>query len=108
MAQQDINIGTAANSGDGDTYRAAFAKVQSNFDELYAGGLDLSALPHNITTVNGITFWHIKGSGNVLAALEIDDKIFGSENGVLIIAIYLGGTVDNLSDPAIWDKSTIG
>lgn len=36
MAKQHIKTGTAPNAGDGDTLRAAFEKVNSNFDELYA------------------------------------------------------------------------
>ncbi len=36
MAKQTINIGTALNAKDGDTVRDAFAKVNGNFNELYA------------------------------------------------------------------------
>lgn len=36
MAQQNLNVGTTANDGTGDTLRASQIKVQSNFDELYA------------------------------------------------------------------------
>lgn len=36
MAQQIINVGTAANDGTGDTKRAAFIKANANFAELYA------------------------------------------------------------------------
>jgi hypothetical protein len=35
MAKQNINIGTAANSGNGDPLRTAFTKVNENFTELY-------------------------------------------------------------------------
>lgn len=35
MAQQIINLGTGADTGDGDPLRTAFTKAQSNFDELY-------------------------------------------------------------------------
>ena len=38
MAQQNINIGTSANKGDGDPLRTAFDKINDNFTELYAGG----------------------------------------------------------------------
>jgi len=38
MAKQTINVGTVANDRTGDTLRAAFTKVNSNFTELYAGG----------------------------------------------------------------------
>ena len=36
MAQQNINIGTSANKGDGDPIRTAFTKVNANFTELFA------------------------------------------------------------------------
>ena len=35
MTKQTINVGTNANSRNGDTLRDAFAKVNSNFTELY-------------------------------------------------------------------------
>ena len=35
MAQQNINIGSSANKGDGDPLRTAFDKINDNFDELY-------------------------------------------------------------------------
>jgi hypothetical protein len=44
MAKQTINIGTSANTKDGDIIRDAFNKVNQNFDELY-----------NTTGVNSLT-----------------------------------------------------
>ena len=38
MAKQTVNIGTAANSGDGEPLRTAFDKLNDNFDEVYANG----------------------------------------------------------------------
>jgi len=35
MAKQEINIGTVANDGTGDTLREAFEKTNQNFNELY-------------------------------------------------------------------------
>lgn len=35
MTRQDINIGSAANDGTGDTLRSAGSKINSNFQELY-------------------------------------------------------------------------
>ena len=37
MAIQNINIGTSANSGNGDPLRTAFTKINQNFSELYVG-----------------------------------------------------------------------
>jgi hypothetical protein len=36
MAKQIINIGTSANSKNGDPLRTAFSKVNANFTELYS------------------------------------------------------------------------
>ena len=33
MAQQNINIGSSANKGDGDPIRTAFSKAENNFTE---------------------------------------------------------------------------
>jgi hypothetical protein len=44
MAIQIINIGQTANDRKGDSLRTAFAKINANFAELYAGGGALPAL----------------------------------------------------------------
>ena len=49
MAQININTGSVANDGTGDTIRQAFTSVNSNFTELYSNmtavvGADASAL----------------------------------------------------------------
>lgn len=36
MTQEHINIGSAERAGDGESLRSAFAKIESNFTELYA------------------------------------------------------------------------
>jgi hypothetical protein len=45
MAKQTINVGTNANDGTGDTIRASFQKVNSNFTELY------DAIPQGLESV---------------------------------------------------------
>lgn len=37
MSKQTINIGNSANDGTGDPIRTSFDKVNSNFNEIYAG-----------------------------------------------------------------------
>jgi hypothetical protein len=37
MSKQIINIGTNANDGNGDPLRTAFDKINTNFNEVYAG-----------------------------------------------------------------------
>ena len=36
MAYQDLNIGSSANDGNGDTLRAGGTKIKANFGEIYA------------------------------------------------------------------------
>lgn len=38
MSKQTINVGTGEFTGDGESIRTAFVKINSNFDEIYAGG----------------------------------------------------------------------
>jgi type V secretory pathway adhesin AidA len=58
MAQQVINIGTAANDGSGDPLRSAFDKANDNFSELYSksaagSNLDLGNNDIEATNTNG-------------------------------------------------------
>jgi hypothetical protein len=54
VAQETINIGSAPDDGTGDTLRAAGAKVNSNFDELYAA---VAAPAPGGVPVGGIIMW---------------------------------------------------
>ena len=40
MTKKIINIGSGEKSGDGESLRSAFSKINDNFDELYTGSLD--------------------------------------------------------------------
>jgi hypothetical protein len=51
MAKQIINVGTAANSKNGDPLRTAFTKINANFTELYAGGASESQLTNGAYTL---------------------------------------------------------
>ena len=48
MAQEIINIGTAANDGQGDPLRVAFQKINNNFTQLYSSGF----LTYEFTTLD--------------------------------------------------------
>lgn len=53
MARQNINVGTAANDGTGDTLRAAGGKINDNFVEVYLKlGGDSDALSTGISLTN--------------------------------------------------------
>jgi len=57
MAKQTINIGTTANDGTGDSLRDSFDKVNDNFNEIYGGTADLTAVTTEeiIATTNDLT-----------------------------------------------------
>jgi len=56
MAQQNIDIGTSAGDGEGDTLRTAFDKINDNFTELYSGNVQITAANVLVYSVNG-TNW---------------------------------------------------
>ena len=74
MAQQNINIGSSANKGDGDPIRTAFTKVNANFTELYA-----------------------KHDGSIAHVTDIKGSVFGDDSTVLVDGlnskVNLDGTV---------------
>jgi hypothetical protein len=51
MAQQEINVGTEPNDGQGDPLRTAYIKCNNNFTELYQRFK--SAVPSTAIGVNG-------------------------------------------------------
>ena len=74
MAQQNINIGTSANKGDGDPIRTAFTKVNANFTELFA-----------------------RHDGSISHVQDIKGSVFGEDSTTLVDGlnskINLDGTV---------------
>ena len=68
MAKQDINIGTSANSKNGDPLRTAFRKVNDNFTELYAAmGSDVQ-IPSQINNSGKL----LSTDGTTLTWVSID------------------------------------
>lgn len=71
MAQIDLNLGTAANSNDGDSLRAAMQTIQTNTTEIYAKGVTplyatLADLP-SATDHHGM-FAHVHATGKAYFA----------------------------------------
>ena len=69
MAQLVINVGTAENSGDGDTLRAALIKTNTNFTELFSDSVVSSNLTFSGSTVasesNQDIIFNPNGTGKV-------------------------------------------
>ena len=84
MAQQTLNLGTGANTGDGDTLRAAGQKINENFTELYGyaaysyvgSDLTLYVATTGSDSNNGLTvgtpFLTIQKAVNVVSRFWID------------------------------------
>ena len=68
MAQQNINIGSSANKGDGDPLRTAFTKINSNFTELYG----------KVIVLEG---------GSVAIQRDTQGSIFGDDSTLLVDAV---------------------
>ena len=64
--------------------------------------------PWKIYTLLSIRYYHVKGNNNAQSILEVDDKLIGDQQGLVIIAQYKGGDPNDWDNPLVWDKSVIG
>ena len=85
----NVNIGSSANSGDGDLLRDAFVKVNDNFNSLYTGGQVL-AFPTDGRLTPGYSWANDKDTGMYRIAagrigftLNGADSLIMSEDGTL-------------------------
>lgn len=81
MAFRTINIGTSANSRDGDSLRAAFNKINQNFTEVYAmtsiGLRDWTLIEEDYVASNGERIIVNTSGGPVTVTLP-DDPVVGN------------------------------
>ena len=114
MTVQYINTGSSPNKGDGDSLRAAFTKINSNFAEIYSVAGDINSLDdsvgHLLETSQqiGLSVTYNTGSNQVsfilntatttsIGGIKVGDNLLLDENG------FLHGYVLPLASP-----STIG
>lgn len=98
MAQQTINIGSAANDGTGDPLRTAFDKVNDNFTELY--GVTAAGTGNNVAI-----------SGNSIISENSNGNIILDPNGTGNIVIAAGAelVISDRTDHAIpYTEETTG
>lgn len=86
MTKQVINVGTTANDKKGDSLRAAFQKVNSNFTELYKA-IGLSDSGQDTT----LTFTGSTISTDDSSAITVDQATIVSSN------LTVGGTISALN-----------
>lgn len=72
MTIQFINTGTSPNSGDGDTLRAAFTKINSNFMAISTGAIGAAVIQSPIapSNANTSTLWYDTNSGRTYVYYE--------------------------------------
>ena len=90
MAKQIINVGTAANSKNGDSLRSAFQKVNANFTELYT---QLGLINDPTLNLGAFEF-----TGSVMTTNDSSNMTIGESGTVINIAGDLVPSVANGGD----------
>ncbi len=98
MAQQSINIGSAANDGTGDPLRTAFDKINDNFNELYGSTAEANDLVEDSTPQLGGDL-DVLGR-RIVSARSNEDIILlpNGTGGVVASGIRLAGTTISSDD----------
>lgn len=105
MVQRVVNIGSAANDGNGDPLRTAFTKINENFTELYgkgAAGANFDFTDNTLasTNTNGNIELSPNGTGTVIVQ---DDKFMISTSRVPTAT----GQAGDKAGMICWDSSAI-
>ena len=99
MAQQNINIGSSANKGDGDPIRTAFSKAENNFTDLYT----------RLIVVEGQV--GVSNQGGATIQQSIIGDVIGSDSTVIVnhasSTVTANTLVGNLTGSVFADKSTL-
>ena len=105
MAKQTINLGTGELTGDGESIRSAFDKVNDNFDEVYARDLNTDA---QTLSIDGNTISITGGNSVTIApAVSLDGdltgSVFGDDSTLLVdgVSNKIVGPVDTASVDAV-------
>ena len=114
MSKQTVNIGTNQDDGTGDVLRAAFKKINENFDEVYIelGGSSLSDLKYSGTTISTDTLnANIILDSNGTGIIQLSGPVTISETLGVTGNTTLTGTLDvdgNTSLDAVAISETLG
>jgi hypothetical protein len=105
MAQQIIDFGAFPNDPAADPIRAAFAKVQNNFTDLYSATLTRGV--DTITSGAGLT--QNRTTGNVILSANISNVTIQTTSGLLVgvgAATGTSATIVNYNTPFVIGLST--
>ena len=94
MTQEIINTGSDENSGDGDTIRVAFTKVNSNFTELYAR--DENTDHQSLSLVGDIL--SISNGNSINLSKYTDSTFSGSYNDLTDKPTLFSGSYNDLTN----------
>ena len=98
MAQQNINIGSAANDGTGDPLRTAFDKINDNFTEIYGATTEANDILEDSTPQLG---GDLDVNGRRITSARSNEDIILLPNGtggVVASGIRLAGTTISSDD----------
>ncbi len=98
MAQQSINIGSAANDGTGDPLRTAFDKINDNFTELYGSTAEANDLVEDSSPQLG---GDLDVNGRRITTARSNEDIILLPNGtggVVASALRIAGTTLSADD----------
>ena len=99
MAQQNINIGSSANKGDGDPIRTAFSKAENNFTDLYT----------RLVVVEGQV--GVSNQGGATIQQSIIGDVIGADSTVIVnhatSTVTAQNIVGNLKGSVVADDSTV-
>ena len=99
MAQQNINIGSSANKGDGDPIRTAFSKAENNFTDLYT----------RLVVVEGQV--GVSNQGGATIQQSIIGDVIGADSTVIVnhatSTVTAQNIVGNLKGSVVGDDSTV-
>ena len=107
MAKQTINLGTGELTGDGESIRSAFDKVNDNFDEIYARDVNTDA---QTLSIDGNTISITGGNSITIApAVSLDGdltgSVFGDDSTLLVDGVNNTIPKANIEDSANWDTA---
>jgi hypothetical protein len=109
MAQQEINVGTAPNDGQGDPIRNAFIKCNDNFTELFSGSGSNAISNGNsvvqISTANGNISMSVSGTANVAVVTTTGITV---SNTVAAATLTSAGTVSAAGNVTGGNILTVG
>lgn len=123
MAKQTVNIGSGELTGNGESIRSAFNKINGNFDELYSGGssVDLTSISSSIIPSQNVQydlgsttnrFRDLYLSGNTItigtATISVDNagRIVFSDPTVSIGTETIRGDIEDANGNTIFDSTT--